>query len=121
MEWGDDVNLDINYLKSFGKFVIHCKTEDQADELLKLVESALPGKFVGWTTSYSHWDWYDRSTCYALHLDNPKKQMQFSPISFWEEHGYKIIPFYEVFAPNDLGEIQKDGCFDTNLLYEIGV
>ena len=115
------MDLDINYLKSFGKFVIHCKTEDQADELLKLVGNALPGKLVGWTASYSHWDWYDRSTCYALHLDNPQKQMQFSPISYWEKYGYKIIPFYEVFAPNDLGEIQKDECFDTNLLYEIGV
>lgn len=115
------MDLDINYLKSFGKFVIHCEAEDQADELLKLIWGALPGKLVGWTASYSHWNWYDRNTCYALHLDNPKKQMQFSPISYWEEHGYKIIPFYEVFTPNDLGEIQKDGCFDTNLLYEIGV
>lgn len=115
------MSLDINYLKSLGKFVVHCETEDQADELLRLVEDVLPSKFVGWTASYPHWDWYRDKTCYALNLDKLKTQMQFSPISFWEEHGYKIIPFYEVFAPNDLGEIQKDGCFDTNLLYEIGV
>ena len=121
MEWGEAVVLDINKMKNFEKFVVHCATEDQADELFKIISNELPKKLAGWTSSYTHWDWYQDKTCYALHVDREEAAMQFSPISFWEKHGYKIIPFYDIIGPNDLGEIRKDGCFDINLLYEIGV
>lgn len=122
MEWGEVVTIDIDRLKNLGKFVIHCETEDQADELFRLVGKHLPDRLTGWRDGNTNWSWYEEDTCYALHLDKEENAiMQFSPICYWVEHEYKIIPFYEVIAPNDLGEIQKDGCFDTNLLYEIGV
>ena len=121
MEWGETVVLDINKMKNFEKFVVHCATEDQADELFKIISNELPKKLAGWTPGYTHWGWYKDKTCYALHVDRENAVMQFSPIHYWVKHEYKIIPFYEIIAPNDLGEIQKDGCFDTNLLYEIGV
>lgn len=122
MEWGEAVTLDINRLKNLGRFVIHCETEDQADELFRLVDDHLPDKLAGWRHGDTNWSWYKKDTCYALHLDKEDNAtMQFSPIRYWVKYGYKIIPFCEIIAPNDLGEIQKDGCFDTNLLYEIGV
>lgn len=116
------VTLDINKLRNFGRFVIHCDTEEQADELFRLVDELLPNKLDGWRDGDTNWCWYRKDTCYALHLDKEDNTtMQFSPVHHWIEHEYEIIPFYEVISPKDLGEIQKDGCFDTNLLYEIGV
>jgi hypothetical protein len=112
--------LDIERLESFGKFVVHCKTEDQADELWGVIKSYFPDKLIGWDLEDTHWIWYKSETCYALHMDS-RRPIQFSPIIYWMEHGYKIVPFDEVFTPTDLGEIQKDVCFDTNLLYKIGV
>lgn len=110
--------LDIERLESFGKFVVHCETEDQADELFGVIKSYLPDKLGGWDPEDTHWEWYESETCYALHMDS-RLPMQYSPIKHWMEHGYKIVPFYEVFTPPDLGEIQKDVCFDANLLYEM--
>ena len=113
--------FDIDYLKSLGKFVVHCETKEQANELFQLVSYYLPEKLLGWNPEYTHWDWYEAETCYALHVGLEKRSMQFSPIKHWMEYGYKIIPFNEIFQPDDLGEISKEVCFDTDLLYEIGV
>jgi hypothetical protein len=121
LEWGEAVILDIDKMKNFEKFVIHCATEDQADELFKIISNELPKKLAGWTSGYTHWDFYQDRTCYALYVDRERAAMQFSSISFWKSQGYKIIPFYDIIWTKDLGEIRKDECFDTNLLYEIGV
>lgn len=113
--------LDIDYMKSLGKFVIHCETEKQANELFDLVRRDLPGKLRGWRVGFNHWDWYKDQSCYALHMDIPGATVQFSPIRYCKKHGYRIVPFSEIIAPFDFGEIQKNTCFDVNLLYEIGV
>lgn len=113
--------LDVDRLKSFGKFVVHCDTEKQANELFDLVRRYLPDKLRGWRVGFNHWDWYKDQSCYALHMDIPGATVQFSPIRYWVKHGYKIIPFSEIITPFDFGEIQKNTCFDVNLLYEIGV
>ena len=115
------MNINMDYLNSLGKFVIHCDTEDKADDLFRILEKELPNKLIGWTSSYTHWDFYQDKTCYALHLENPARGMQFSSVNYWNKYGYSIIPFLDIFKPFDLGEVQKNGDFDVNFLYEIGV
>lgn len=121
MVWGEEVTLDVDLLKSLGKFVVHCETKQQADELLELVGKCFPDKLIGWTKGITYWDWYKGESCYALHMDRPKATMQFSPVHYWKEHGYSIVPFYDLIVPFDYGEIQNNTCFELNLLYEIGV
>lgn len=116
------MKLDVLYLKDLGKVVIHCETEDQADEFFKMIEETIPHKLRGWSREHTHWNWYEENTCYALHLDKEDdQQMQFSPTYHWRANGYRILQFSDLIVPHDLGEIEQDANMTTNLLYEIGV
>lgn len=110
-------------LEKYGKFVIHCKTEEQADEFFKMFKELVPDKFARWRAGDTRWDWYDKDTCYALHLfDNTNLTLQFSPTRYWNRVGYDIVPFEEIkMSFCDLGEIHVDEHMLKNLLYEIGV
>ena len=75
------------------KIVIHCRTEEEANELLKAFDKL--GKT--WLSGKSYleincWDTYKENTCY----DNMNK---FAFIKYYKNHYYKIYEFDEV----DLG------------------
>lgn len=99
--------LDIDYLKSLGKFVIHCETEKQANELFDLVRRDLPGKLRGWRVGFNHWDWYKDQSCYALHMDIPGATVQFSSIRYWKNMGIELSSFRKLLPHLTMGKFRK--------------
>ena len=47
--------------------------------------------------------------------------IQFSPLDFWEQHGYEVVPFGLLANVCDFGEISHDQDLVCSILNEIGV
>ena len=76
------------------KIAIHCKTEEEANELLKAFDKM--GKEWSGGGSYLdkvYWDCYKENTCY----DNMNK---FAFIKYYKSHYYKIYEFEDVDLDN---------------------
>lgn len=68
--------------------VIHCKTEEEARELLNWMDSI--GRKWSNNTSYKNlnWDTYKQNTCYHLYNNSH------SDLDYAKRYKYKIIPFH---------------------------
>lgn len=119
------MGIDLSMLANYRKPVIHCETKEQADLLFESLHKTDQYLFEEWEHDGTAWSWYGNRTCYALHLHDDGfgsfKRIQFSPVEFWEEHGYVIVPFVALANICDFGEISYDQDLMDNILNEIGV
>ena len=119
------MGIDLSILENFHKPVIHCETKEQADLLFECLRETDQYLFEEWERDGTAWSWYRDRTCYALHLHDDGfdsfNRIQFSPLEFWEEHGYVVVPFAALANICDFGEISYDRDLVDNMLNEIGV
>ena len=115
--------LDFSVLSRYTQPVaIHCPEEHQADELMEAMRKQHPELVSVWRPDSTHWSWYREKTCYAPHIyDDRAKNMQFSPVGYWEPHGYIVVPFDELMHAHDLGEFEAGNQSELLEVFEIGV
>jgi hypothetical protein len=69
------------------KTVIHCYTQEEANDLSNLLRSLSPTNKL--TTSEDHWETYGSQTCYSLgYYPNT---IRYAPEHFYVGSGHKII------------------------------
>ena len=105
--------------------VVHCRTEEQAKELLEWAhENGMKwaGEVSLYTPLYSE---YSEDTCYDF---NGGVCVEFSPIAYFHRNGYKILSYEEALKENTMEEIEfpvkkvwEDGMFAVEFTdYAIG-
>lgn len=83
-----------DFLSGTEKIAIHCKTQEQAKELLSLLQE----RGFKWTTGETlgietFWSFYDKITCYDVYGGN----VSFAWKDFYNDFRYKIVDFEDVF------------------------
>jgi hypothetical protein len=107
-----------------GNYAMHCKTEKEAEDFYKYLDSV--GK--RWSsgdryTELNYWDDYKEETCYGFN------EGMFGPLSFYKDDGYTILEWSDFipykFTKSDLknGDVilRRNGrveivCLETNCL-----
>lgn len=87
---------NLNLIKGMieGKWVLNCKTEEVAKELLKYLDS----KGYAWTSGYSlvedtHFTSYKSETCYSRIYNQGSKDVSYSGSEFYKKEGVVIKEF----------------------------
>ena len=96
----DKVEIIDTFIKDFknDEIAINCQTEEEAIEFLAYLNS----KGLKWQngdnlTGEPCWKTYDEDTCYVL----SPKGIEFSPVDYYLQKGYYIIPYARVDLQND--------------------
>ena len=78
--------MKFDFNKYPGKYVMHCKTEEEAKEFCKVMHDAGREWCIG--KSYIRnewWDVYEAATAYAFNIG------EYSSVEFYQNRGYKIL------------------------------
>ena len=91
MLWLLDEPIEFNYVKiTQPNTVVHCETEEQANELLRWADSKGLEWFSGISyMEYNNWKEYQQETCYCLHRG------EYGYKELYEDNGYTILSFEE--------------------------
>ena len=96
----EKVEIIDTFIKDFknDEIAINCRTEEEAIEFLTYLDS----KGLKWRdganlTGEPCWKTYDKDTCYIL----SPKGIEFSPVDYYLQKGYYIIPYARVDLQND--------------------
>ena len=93
-----------------GKACIHCKTEEEAKELLRYAQE-MGYKWCGGGSldMYNNWDWYKEETCY--YFENKKMKVEYSDLDYFKED-YKILDYTKdknkIFKQERDNEVKKE-------------
>ena len=70
------------------KFMINCKTQEEANELCQMMHDRGMGGRAGW------WPEHKEHTCYA-------RDHKYARSSYYESEGYKVVTFQDFKAYHD--------------------
>lgn len=104
-------DLDPTPLLGEGQYVVHVKTEEEAEHFLEYMFREHPDRCVGWTRHEHHFGAYSE-VCYRPNLNMPKGyKMKYCSLEHYEREHYTIIPFEELLPLSDIEESDKSLSF----------
>ena len=86
--------------------VVHCPEKHLAEELFREIGRCFPD--AAWGIGDTLWDCYKGETGYYLPLYESKHKMEYSSVSWYSSHGYKVISIHSIMPPMDVGEFSAD-------------
>ena len=104
------IMLDFTVLEKYANpVVVQCLTSEDAEVFVGEMLKCFPQKTMNWADGDTHWDFYEKHTCYAPHIyDKKHRFMEYSPDYYWRSAGYTVVPFHELIHSQDLGEFEMN-------------
>ena len=85
-------------------FVVHCKTEEEANNFLRCLRNAYPGKCSDWEDGVTHWGKY-KNMCYRPKLNMPNEhKLSYASLEHYLAEGYTVVPYENLLIQSDIEE-----------------